>query len=119
MLKIHESEQHLPALTRVFALLGKRWNGLLIAALATGPAGFIQVRRRVPGISDRMLSDRLHELTTAGIVTRTVHPGPPARTLYALTERGSALLGPLHALACWGREHLPPQPHGADEAPTG
>ncbi|PBD01469.1 HxlR family transcriptional regulator [Streptomyces sp. Ag82_O1-15] len=62
------------ALTRAFALLGKRWNGLVLAALAQGPAGFGEVRERVPGISDRMLADRLHELPVAGLLTRTVQP---------------------------------------------
>ncbi|MGW4980143.1 winged helix-turn-helix transcriptional regulator [Streptomyces mirabilis] len=98
------------ALTRAFALLGKRWNGLVLAALAQGPAGFGEVRERVPGISDRMLADRLHELAVAGLLTRTVHHGPPLRSQYALTPHGNAFLIPLAALAVWAEEHLPPHP---------
>ncbi|WP_327429656.1 winged helix-turn-helix transcriptional regulator [Streptomyces sp. NBC_01236] len=107
------------ALTRAFALLGKRWNGLVLAALAKGPAGFGQVRERVPGISDRMLADRLHELATAGLLTRTVHPGPPARSQYALTAHGRAFLIPLAALAYWAEDHLPPYAEQRDERDTG
>ncbi|WP_210582178.1 helix-turn-helix domain-containing protein [Streptomyces sp. GESEQ-4] len=102
------------ALTRAFALLGKRWNGLVLAALAKGPVGFGEARERVPGISDRMLADRLHELTSAGLVTRTVLPGPPVRSQYALTAHGRAFLIPLAALAFWAEEHLmaPAEPRG-------
>ncbi|QUW84286.1 helix-turn-helix transcriptional regulator [Streptomyces mirabilis] len=105
-----EPSPTIPALTRAFALLGKRWNGLVLAALATGPAGFGEVRERVPGISDRMLADRLHELAVAGLLTRTVHHGPPLRSSYALTPHGNAFLIPLAALAVWAEEHLPPHP---------
>ncbi|MFJ5304542.1 winged helix-turn-helix transcriptional regulator [Streptomyces sp. NPDC088350] len=100
------------ALTRAFALLGKRWSGLVLAALAKGPAGFGEVRERVPGISDRMLADRLHELAAAGLLTRTVRHGPPVRSSYALTPHGDAFLIPLAALAVWAEEHLAITPTG-------
>ncbi|MGW0424951.1 winged helix-turn-helix transcriptional regulator [Streptomyces sp. NPDC003015] len=96
-----------PALARAFALLGGGWTGLILAALAEGPIGFDQVRERVPGISDSVLVDRLQELTTVDLVTRTVGPGPPTRTLYALTPHGNAFLIPLAALLVWAEEHLP------------
>lgn len=105
------------ALTRAFALLGKRWNGLVLAALAKGPGGFGEVRERVPGISDRMLAERLHELAVAGLITRTVHHGPPLRSSYALTPHGNAFLIPLAALAVWAEEHLPPHPDRLRERP--
>ncbi|WP_063776890.1 winged helix-turn-helix transcriptional regulator [Streptomyces viridochromogenes] len=100
-------------MTRAFGLLGKRWTGLIIAALARSPAGFAQVRERVPGISDSMLSDRLGELTALDLVNRTVQPGLPTRTLYALTSHGNAFLIPLAALMVWAEEHLP-----ASNSPT-
>ncbi|GGW69903.1 helix-turn-helix domain-containing protein [Streptomyces caelestis] len=96
-----------PALTRAFALLGEDWNGLIIAALAKGAADFAQVRERVPGISDRVLADRLQGLTTVGLVTRTVDPGQPPRTHHALTSHGNAFLIPLASLAVWAQDHLP------------
>ncbi|MFC9633411.1 winged helix-turn-helix transcriptional regulator [Streptomyces mirabilis] len=80
------------------------------STLAQGPAGSGEVRERVPGISDRMLADRLHELAVAGLLTRNVHHGPPLRSRYALTPHGNAFLIPLAALAVWAGEHLPPHP---------
>jgi DNA-binding HxlR family transcriptional regulator len=95
------------ALTRAFALLGNRWTGLIFAALARGPADFAQMRERVHGISDRMLADRIQELTTVDLVTRTVHPGQPPRAHYSLTPHGNAFLIPLAALTVWAESHLP------------
>ncbi|MBK3574356.1 helix-turn-helix transcriptional regulator [Streptomyces sp. MBT65] len=94
-------------MTHAFALLGRRWSGLVLAALAQGPAGLGEVRERVPGISDRMLADRLHELAAAGLLTRTSQ-----RSCYALTPHGDAFLIPLAALAVWAEEHLVVTPTG-------
>ncbi|MFJ2021607.1 MULTISPECIES: winged helix-turn-helix transcriptional regulator [Streptomyces] len=94
-------------ITRVFQLLGKRWTGPIVAVLVEGPAHFADLRRAVPGISERMLSDRLSELGTAGIVVREVEEGPPLRVLYRLTESGAALEPALLALGEWAEEHLP------------
>lgn len=95
------------ALTRVFQLLGKRWTGLVIAALMNGPGQFAQLRRVVPGISERMLSDRLTELGALGLVVRTVSEGPPLRVSYRLTEAGLALRPSLAELKRWAVEYLP------------
>lgn len=109
----------LVAATRAFALLGKRWNGLILAALAKGPADFAQLRERVPGISDRILADRVQELTTVDLVTRTVQPGPPPRTRYTLSPHGNAFLIPLASLIVWAEDHLPANGSPAsDRSPT-
>lgn len=78
-------------LTRVFVLLGKRWTGLIVAVLMERPVHFSDLCRAIPGISERMLSDRLSELGAAGLVVREVDAGPPLRVAYRLTEAGVAL----------------------------
>ncbi|WP_059009991.1 winged helix-turn-helix transcriptional regulator [Streptomyces specialis] len=95
------------ALRRVFALLGKRWTGVVIAALMSGPGHFAELKRAVPGISERMLSDRLSELTHAGLVTRHVQEGPPLRVSYRLTDAGLGLRPALAELTRWAESHLP------------
>lgn len=107
-----------PAATRAFALLGRRWNGLILAALAKGPADFAQVRERVPGISDRMLAQRLRELTAVGLVARNVLPGPSSRTQYTLSPHGNAFLIPLAALLVWAEDHLPGVCSSAPDRPA-
>ncbi|MGW1895244.1 winged helix-turn-helix transcriptional regulator [Streptomyces sp. NPDC002004] len=94
-------------ITRVFALLGKRWTGLIVAVLIQSPAHFADLRRAIPGISERMLSDRLTELGAAGLVVREVDEGPPLRVSYRLTEAGAALEGALEELGRWAETHLP------------
>ncbi|PZG20243.1 winged helix-turn-helix transcriptional regulator [Nonomuraea aridisoli] len=95
------------ALTRAFTLLGKRWNGLLLGSLGSGPAGFRELSRAIGGVSDSVLSDRLAELCKAGLITRRVDEGPPVTVSYELTEGGRALIPALHQISRWAEEHLP------------
>jgi len=95
------------ALTRVFELFGKRWTGLIVAVLTQRPAYFAELRRAIPKISERMLSDRLSELVEAGLVVREVDPGPPLRVSYGLTEAGQAIRPSLHELGKWAERYLP------------
>src|ERR1700744_6342323 len=80
------------ALTRAFDLLGKRWNGIILATLSGEPAGFAELRRGVGSITDSVLSDRLTELAEAGLVTRTVTDARPPGVSYQLTATRQALL---------------------------
>ncbi|MET7763451.1 helix-turn-helix domain-containing protein [Streptomyces sp. NPDC005336] len=94
-------------ITRVFELFGKRWTGLIVAVLTERGAYFAELRRAIPGISERMLSDRLTELAAAGLVVREVDAGPPLRVAYRLTDAGKALEPALKELARWAEDHLP------------
>lgn len=89
-------------------MLGKRWNGVIIGTLASGPATFSTLARAVAGISDSVLSERLTGLGRSGLVERAVSPGPPVAVSYALTGAGHALAPALELLGDWAREHLPP-----------
>lgn len=95
------------ALTRAFEFLGKRWNGVILGTLTSGPAAFSELRRAVVGISDSVLSDRLSELASAGLVLRTVQEGPPVAVSYRLTQAGLALLPAMRELMIWATENLP------------
>lgn len=105
-----EAARHDPVscdlLTAVFALLGKRWSGLIVGTLLSGPARFTEISHQVNGVSERMLSERLNELTAAGLIERTVLAGPPVGVEYRLTPRGEALRPALDELGRWAQEHL-------------
>src|SRR3989442_9101363 len=73
---------------RAIELIGKRWTGAVVKALLPGPARFNQLLAGIPGISDRVLTERLRELETEGIVERLVDPGPPVPVSYRLTSPG-------------------------------
>lgn len=94
-------------LTRVFELLGKRWTGLIVVVLTRRPAYFAELRRAIPKISERMLSDRLTELVDAGLAVREVDPGPPLRVSYGLTSAGLALRPALDELGAWAETYFP------------
>jgi DNA-binding HxlR family transcriptional regulator len=94
------------ALGRAFGLLGKRWNGLIIAVLGHGPLGFAEVRRSIGPISDSVLSDRLAELSAAGVIDRCVTATRPPGVQYGLTPAGQALVPILEQAARWADEHL-------------
>jgi DNA-binding HxlR family transcriptional regulator len=98
------------ALAQAFEFLGKRWNGVLLGTLTNGPSGFAELKRNVLGISDSVLSERLSELQAAGLVLRSVEPGPPVSVSYELTDTGKALIPAMRALASWASENFAP-PH--------
>ena len=93
-------------LTQAFALLGKRWSGVILGVLLQGPARFAVLARTIPGISERMLSDRLNELARAGLVDRRVLDGPPLGVLYELTGSGRAIGPGLLKLGEWAERYM-------------
>jgi len=94
-----------PSVESAFELLGKRWTGLIIQALLNGRRRFKDIAESVPGVSDRMLSERFKELEEAGIVRRVVYPETPVRIEYMLTERGAALQPVIQEIQHWAERH--------------
>lgn len=90
-----------PILDRV----GDRWTVLIIGVLSDGDARFSRLRRRIEGISQKMLTQTLRGLERDGLVRRTVYPEVPARVEYALTPQGRTLEKPLRALQQWALEN--------------
>jgi len=87
-------------------LLGKRWTGLLLDVLLEGPRRFCELTSLVEGLSDRVLSDRLRELETEGVVQRVVYPQIPVRVEYQLTEKGRALKPVVDAIHAWAQQWI-------------
>ena len=83
-------------------LIGRRWSGAIISVmLGHGPQGFNELLGSIPGLSDRLLSERLRELESEGLVRRTVIPGPPVRVSYELTQAGKSLEPVIESLGRW------------------
>ena len=95
-------------LSHAFTLLGKRWSGVILGLLLQGPAHFAVLARTIPGISERILSERLIELTKAGILERKVIAGPPLGVVYRLTDKGRALGPGLLKLGEWAERYMRP-----------
>ena len=86
--------------------IGDRWTVLIIGALGAGTLRFNELRRRVEGISQKMLTQTLRSLERDGLITRTVYAEVPPRVEYRLTEAGHTLQEPLRALQTWATEHM-------------
>jgi DNA-binding HxlR family transcriptional regulator len=105
-----------PAYHRAIELIGRRWTGAILRALLSGATRFTDVTAAVPGLSDRLLSERLKELEAEGIVTRTVIPETPVRIEYRLTAKGHALSEVIAAVSAWA-ETWARSPEDRPEAP--
>lgn|GEM_PF-481737 len=94
------------ALVRAFEILGKRWLGVILGNLTGGPLGFAELGRRVEGIGDSVLAERLSDLQSTGLIVREVQSGPPVSVMYRLTSAGTALIPALHELSVWAAQNL-------------
>ena len=83
-------------------LVGKRWSGAILATLTDSQrCRFGELSQAVPGMSDRLLSQRLRELEDEGMVQRAVEPGTPVRVSYSLTEKGAELRPTIIEIRAW------------------
>ncbi len=92
-----------PLFHAAIELIGKRWTGAIVCALTEQPLRFGELAKAVPGLSDRLLSQRLRELEEAGVVAREVEAGTPVRVTYSLTEKGAELEPAIQELRQWAR----------------
>jgi DNA-binding HxlR family transcriptional regulator len=108
----HRSEQRAgqpaccPLYHQAVELIGKRWTGAIMHVLLSGPMRFSEISHAVPELSDRLLSERMKELESRGVVERRVDAGPPVRVEYALTEMGLDLGPALGEIKAWAHRWL-------------
>ena len=103
------SQDERPAACRARDILdrvGDKWSLYVIASLGEQTLRFTDLKRRVDGISQRMLTATLRGLERDGIVSRTVYPVVPPRVDYALTPLGRTLLATVGTLVVWAEDHL-------------
>ena len=89
-------------------LIGKRWNGAILAVRLDGGRRFSELVTTVPGLSERLLAERLRELERRGILVRRVLPGPPLGVEYELTQAGRELAPAVEVVTAWARKWLDP-----------
>lgn len=90
------------ALNRIAA----KWTVLIVDALAPGTRRFSELKRRLEGVSQKMLTETLRSLERDGIVTRRVYPSVPPKVEYTLTPLGHSLQQPLAAVRSWAETHI-------------
>jgi DNA-binding HxlR family transcriptional regulator len=103
-----------PAYTRTIETIGRRWTGAILRAMLAGSSRFSEILGQVPGLSDRLLSERLRELEAEGIVERQVTPSTPVRIDYVLTEKGRSLGTVIRSVAEWATVWVQPDIDAGD-----
>jgi DNA-binding HxlR family transcriptional regulator len=86
-------------------VLGGRWKLALLEHLFQGEKRFSELKRCVPGITQKTLSEQLRGLQSSGIVARRVYPDAPPRVVYSVTPLGETLRPLLDAMCKWGKSH--------------
>jgi DNA-binding HxlR family transcriptional regulator len=102
---MHRTATESCGLGRALTVIGGKWKSTIIWLLHEEPMGFGELRRKLPGISEKILSGQLKSLEHDHVVYRDVSDGPVIRTTYSLTPRGEALNAAVHALAQWGSSY--------------
>jgi DNA-binding HxlR family transcriptional regulator len=104
--------------TETVELIGKRWSASILVAIARDSHRFSEIVNVVPGLSDRLLAQRLRELELAGLVEREVIPSTPVQVRYNLTESGTDLVRAMDPIVEWGQRWRP-SPAPVQHSPAG
>ena len=91
------------AMDVTMSFIGGKWKSIVLWYIRKEPKRFTELKRHIPGITEKMLSLQLKELESDGLITRTVYAEVPPRVEYSLTEEGKTLLPLLEEIAKWGR----------------
>lgn len=87
--------------------IGDKWSLLILCALADGKLRFMDIKRAIGDVSQRMLTQTLRHLERDGYITRRVYLSVPPRVEYELSDLGRSLLVPLQQLIAWAETHHP------------
>ncbi|MFG1641124.1 winged helix-turn-helix transcriptional regulator [Amycolatopsis sp. NPDC049252] len=105
---------------RLLDRIGTKWTSMAVKVLAEADPGevrFAELQRRMPGVSQKMLSVTLQSLTRDGLVARRVEPTVPPKVHYRLTDLGRSLEVPLAALRNWAEENMAAIDRSRDVSP--
>lgn len=87
-------------------VMGGKWKCLILRQLTGETLRFNELRRAMPGVTQRMLTKQLRELESHEVISRKIYPEVPPRVEYAITEYGLTLVSILEAMHDWGQTHL-------------
>ena len=110
MAQEHSLDPFCPYYQHAVELIGSRWTGCILRALVTGIYRFSDLRSTIPGLSDRMLSERLKELEAEGLIVRHVIPETPVRVEYLLTAKGESLGEVMLTISTWAESWVHESP---------
>lgn len=100
------NQEMCPKMEATLTLLSKKWIGLIVLSLLNGPKKFMELEKFIPGISSRLLSERLKELEKEGIVLKEVYAETPVRIEYDLTKKGKDLNNTYSSIGNWAEKWM-------------
>jgi DNA-binding HxlR family transcriptional regulator len=103
-------DSHCQAFQLALEVLSRPWTALILNLLQSGPSRFSELAKEAHGLGDKVLSARLKELESRGLLVREVEPGPPVRVTYELTDKGRAFHQVAQAIERWGHALLEGEP---------
>lgn len=92
-------------MSHALSVIGGRWKPSILFSLTEGCKRYNELRKDIPGVSERMLVSQLRELEADGLVERTVYPEVPPKVEYALTALGRSTQPMLREISAWGARH--------------
>ena len=108
MKKIHQSKKDILScpLEKTLRLIVGKWKTVLIWHLSSGKKRYGELKKLIPGVSEKMLIQSLRELETDLLILRKAYQEIPPRVEYSLSSRGKSLAPLICALNTWGKKHL-------------
>jgi DNA-binding HxlR family transcriptional regulator len=93
-------------MTAALNAVGGKWSLICLYFLDTGTRRFNELRRLIPDVSHKVLTETLRNLEEEGLIVRTVHSLAPSHVEYEISEHGESVRPLMHAVRAWGRQHL-------------
>lgn len=87
-------------------VMGGKWKPLILWHLADRTLRFSELKRTIPKVTQKMLTQQLRELENDGLIYRNVYPQVPPKVEYSLTEDGQSLIPLLREMSRWGKNHI-------------
>ncbi|MFJ4903288.1 MULTISPECIES: winged helix-turn-helix transcriptional regulator [unclassified Streptomyces] len=106
MTRSRAKDPNVCGVTAAIAVIDGKWKTVLLWLLESGPCRPGELRRQLPGLSEKVLTQALREMADDGLVHREVYDELPLRTEYSLTPFGRELSGALAPLSDWGHRRL-------------
>lgn len=94
------------SITNALKAIGGKWKLVILWQLSSETLRFSELARRIPGVTQKMLTQQLREMETDGLVERKVFPVVPPRVEYSITEHGRSLEPILKSLNAWGEKYV-------------
>ena len=91
--------------TTTLSVIGGKWKPIILYTITAETKRFSEIKRLIPAISQKMLTQQLRELEDDGIVHRRVYPVVPPKVEYSITDYGGTLMPILDAMVAWGQRH--------------